>query len=395
MKGSAAGWLVCSVAHWWVGALVGLVGVGCEGPGSSKGPGAPHDVPPGMPPEARWVRNLGAVEVGPLPWYGADGTLLGAVYASEDSLVALRAEDGRPLAAWPWPEGFKVLNWGQESTASSAYGLALFGVRSVQVLRPDGRVEVRDYPAGGASFRSGSMDASGGILISWRRDSSAAGPESNEVLVSSPESWNLGAGLPAKGWSVEASAPGRSGLFDAPRHWKRGWFAVLRRGSACELWWTDRGRSRQLRLVGGDGTGHPAAQRGTDLWYASQDSAVHVDLQRGTRTWATAFPAGLDVGVHGLRPDGTWSILSSRGWWLDLNPSDGTTQGQGQLDPLWLERLHGIPWTLTRHKCLYMWDIDKPTELVLMPEALASSSVSAQGIALVRMGPRAVGIQLP
>ena len=102
MKGYVAGWLVCSVAHWWVGALVGLVGVGCEGPGSSKGPGAPHDVPPGMPPEARWVRNLGAVEVGPLPWYGADGTLLGAVYASEDSLVALRAEDGRPLAAWPY-----------------------------------------------------------------------------------------------------------------------------------------------------------------------------------------------------------------------------------------------------------------------------------------------------
>lgn len=104
-----------------------MVVVGCEGLGPPKGPGAPHELPPGMPPDARWVRELGAVDVGPLPWYGADGSLLGAVFASEDSLVALGAGDGRRVAAWPWPEGFRSLTWGQESTSSSAYGLALLG----------------------------------------------------------------------------------------------------------------------------------------------------------------------------------------------------------------------------------------------------------------------------
>lgn len=392
MRRSEARWWVGSLVGWWVGALVV---VGCEGLGPSKGPGASHELPPGIPPETRWVREVGAVDVGPLPWYGADGSLLGAVFASEDSLVALRAADGQRVAAWPWPEGFRSLTWGQESTSSSAYGLALFGVRSVVVLRPDGSAEVRAYPEGGASFRSGSMNASGSVLLSWRRDSSSSGPAANEVLVCHPGLFGSGVASTGLGWTVEASAPGNSGLFDAPQHWKRGWFAVLRRGSACVLWWTDRGRSRQLGLVGGDGTGHPAVQRGTGLWYASQDSAVHVDLQRGTRTWATALPDGLDVGVHGLRPDGTWSLLSSRGWWLQLDPATGSALGQGQLEPLWLERLNGSPWTFTRSQSLYFWSFDKPTEVVLMPEDLSPQSVSAQGIALVRMGTRAVGIQLP
>ena len=42
-----------------------------------------------------------------------------------------------------------------------------------------------------------------------------------------------------------------------------------------------------------------------------------------------------------------------------------------------------------------MWDIDKPTELVSLPEALAPTSVAAQQMALVRMGSLAVGVQLP
>ena len=397
MRGSAARWSIGLFAGWSIGALVL---VGCEGPGPIGGPGTVPPggggtLPPGMPPEARWVRNLSAVDVGPLPWYAADGSLLGAVFGTADSLVALRAADGQRVDAWPWPEAFRELTWGQEATASSAYGLALFGVRSVVVLRPGGGLEVRDYPQGGASFRSGSMDGSGRVLLSWRRDSSSSGPAANEVLVSHPGSFGSGAASTGLGWTVEASAPGNSGLFDAPQSWKRGWFAVLRRGSACELWWTDRGRTRQLGLVGGDGTGHPAVQRGTDLWYASQDSAVHIDLQRGTRTWATALPDGLDVGVHGLRPDGTWSLLSSRGWWLQLDPATGSALDHGRITPVWLERLQGNPWTFTRANCLYLWSFSKPIEVVLMPEDLAPQSVSAQGIALVRMGACAVGIQLP
>lgn len=389
MRGALARWSVGWLASWLVGALVVA---GCEGAAPSGGPGT---VPPGMPLETRWVRNLGAVDLGPLPWYAADGSLLGAVFGTGDSLVALRAADGQRVDAWPWPEGFRDLTWGQEATASSAYGLALFGVRSVVVLRPGGGLETRAYPQGGASFRCGSMEASGRVLLSWRRDSSSSGPAANEVLVSSQTSGNGGAGQPEKFWSVEASVPGSTGLFDAPQSWKRGWFAVLRCGASCQLWWSDRGRTRQLRLVGGDGTGHPAVQRGTDLWFASQDSAVKVNLQRATRDWATALPDGLDVGVHGLRPDGTWSLLSSRGWWLNLNPANGSTVDHGRITPVWLERLQGTPWVFTRANCLYLWDINKPTEAVLMPETLSPQTVSAQGMALVRMGPQAVGIALP
>jgi hypothetical protein len=338
-----------------------------------------------MHPELRWSRDLETIEAGPLLWLGPDGSPSGAVFGNADSLFALDAERGAVLQSWAWPQELLGLTWEQESYATSAYGLALFGPKLAAILRPDGSVEVHPYPPGGASFRSGSLSVAGELLLSWRRDSSGQGLAANQVLQSHGQDWN-----------VAATAPDDAGLFDAPQAWKRGWFSVLRRGTHCELWWTDRGTLNIVPLVGGDGTGHPASVRGEQLFYASQDSAVSVDLGRGTREWALSLPAGLDVGVHRLHPDRpTWVLLSSRGWWRELNMKDGRSVGAGELEPIWLERWAGTPWIFTRDKSLFYWGNEKPIEVVLAPERMASQAVSARGMALVRMGSKAAGIALP
>ncbi len=345
----------------------------------------PPEVPPPVAPGLLWVRDLETSDAGPLMWWGADGVPTGAVYGFRDSLVALDAATGTVLQAWAWPPGFRDRSWEQERFSSSPYGVALFGAQSVAILRPDGSVENRPYPIGGASFCSGSLSATGELLLSWRRDSSATGPEANQVL------WG-----DAHGWTAVATAPDAQGLFDAPQSWKRGWFAVLRRGPDCQLWWTDRGRLRTLPLVGGDGTGHPAAVSGAQLFFASQDSAVAVDLGRGTRTWARSLPSGLDVGVHRLAADrSTWVIFSSRGWWIELRHSDGSLASQGAVPPTWLERWTGEPWIFTRGNSLYYWNYDKPAEVVLAPESLSAQAVAVRGYAMVRMGSNAAAVALP
>lgn len=345
----------------------------------------PPEAPPPVAPGLLWVRDLETPEAGPLLWWGAEGRPTGAVYGFRDSLVALDAATGRTLQSWAWPPGFRDRSWEQESYATSPYGLALFGSQAAAILRPHGGIELRPYPEGGASFRSGSMSAQGELLLSWRRDSSAQGPAANQIL------WG-----DAQGWTAVATAPDAQGLFDAPQSWKRGWFAVLRRGSGCQLWWTDRGRLRAHPLVGGDGTGHPASALGTQLFFASQDSAVAMDLERGRRSWARPLPSGLDVGVHRLAPDrSTWIILSSRGWWMELRNADGSLASHGAIEPTWLERWTGEPWIFTRGKSLFYWNFDQPTEVVLAPEALAPQAVSAGGYALLRMGSKAVAVDLP
>jgi len=140
----------------------------------------PPEVPPPVAPGLLWVRDLETSDAGPLLWWGAEGVPTGAVYGFRDSLVALDAATGAVLQAWAWPPGFRDRSWEQERFSSSPYGVALFGAQSAAILRPDGSVENRPYPIGGASFCSGSLSATGELLLSWRRDSSATGPEANQ-----------------------------------------------------------------------------------------------------------------------------------------------------------------------------------------------------------------------
>jgi hypothetical protein len=314
----------------------------------------------------------------------ADG-LKGAVFGHGDSLIWLNSKDGSTLSTWAWPEGFEGLSWGQESVAGSDYGLALFGAHSAAVLKADGSMDLLPYPSGGASFRSGSLSDEGVLMLSWRSDSSSAGAAKNQVL-----EWKQNQ------WTAAATAASAKGLFDAPHWWKRGWYAVLRTGDHCQLWWTDRGQLHQARLVGGDGTGHPPAVQGTTLVFASQDSALAFDLNRGARIWVRPLPGGFDFGVHGLRPDQqSWDLLSSRGWWIRIDPATGNERAQGKIDPLWLDRWSPFPWVFNYRKSLYLWNFDKPNAVLLTEDELSPLALHSDGLALVRCGQSAVAYRLP
>jgi hypothetical protein len=146
--------------------------------------------------------------------------------------------------------------------------------------------------------------------------------------------------------------------------------------------------------VGGDGTGHPPAVAGGVAYVASQDSAVAFDLTKSQRLWARRLPGGFDFGVHGLNPSTqTWDLLSSRGWWVRLNPSTGTAGDQGQIEPLWLDRWQGSPWTFTKNNTLYLWNIDKPMPSVLPTEASGLNSVFLRTSVLLNLGNAATAIQ--
>lgn len=348
--------------------------------------GKPEGVPISpLKPVQQWSRGIGPSEFGPYELNRAADGVKGAVFGHGDSLIWLNSRDGSTLATWAWPAGFEALSWGQESAAGSDYGLALFGAHSAAVLKADGGMDLLPYPSGGASFRSGSLSDDGVLMLSWRSDTNSAGAPKNQVLV-----WKLNQ------WAAAATAPSAKGLFDAPGWWKRGWYAVLRTGDHCQLWWTDRGQLHQAKLVGGDGTGHPPAVQGTTLVFASQDSALAFDLNRGRRIWARPLPEGLDFGVHGLRPDQqSWDLLSSRGWWIRLDPATGNERAQGRIDPLWLDRWPAFPWVFNYRKSLYLWNFDKPSTAILTEDELAPLALHSDGLALVRCGQNAVAFRLP
>lgn len=348
--------------------------------------GKPEGVPISpLKPVQQWSRGIGPSEFGPYELNRAADGVKGAVFGHGDSLIWLNSRDGSTLATWAWPAGFEALSWGQESAAGSDYGLALFGAHSAAVLKADGGMDLLPYPSGGASFRSGSLSDDGVLMLSWRSDTNSAGAPKNQVLV-----WKLNQ------WAAAATAPSAKGLFDAPGWWKRGWYAVLRTGDHCQLWWTDRGQLHQAKLVGGDGTGHPPAVQGTTLVFASQDSALAFDLNRGRRIWARPLPEGLDFGVHGLRPDQqSWDLLSSRGWWIRLDPATGNERAQGRIDPLWLDRWPAFPWVFNYRKSLYLWNFDKPSAAILTEDELSPLALHSDGLALVRCGQNAVAFRLP
>ena len=367
--GFARGW-------FWTCLAAALTG------GCSKSEGVP--VSP-LKPVQQWSRGIEPSEFGPYELIRAADGLKGAVFGHGDSLIWLNSKDGSTLATWAWPVGFESLSWGQESVAGSDYGLALFGAHSAAVLMADGGMDLLPYPSGGASFRSGSLSDEGVLMLSWRSDSSSAGAAKNQVL-----EWKQNQ------WTAAATAPSAKGLFDAPGWWKRGWYAVLRTGDHCQLWWTDRGQLHQARLVGGDGTGHPPAVRGATLVFASQDSALAFDLNRGARIWARPLPGGFDFGVHGLRPDQqSWDLLSSRGWWIRIDPATGNERAQGKIDPLWLDRWSPFPWVFNYRKSLYLWNFDKPNAVLLTEDELSPLALHSDGLALVRCGQSAVAYRLP
>lgn len=367
--GFARGW-------FWTCLAAALTG------GCSKSEGVP--VSP-LKPVQQWSRCIGPSEFGPYELNRAADGLKGAVFGHGDSLIWLNSKDGSTLATWAWPVGFEGMSWGQESVAGSDYGLALFGAHSAAVLKADGSMDLLPYPSGGASFRSGSLSDEGVLMLSWRSDSSSAGAAKNQVL-----EWKQNQ------WTAAATAPSAKGLFDAPGWWKRGWYAVLRTGDHCQLWWTDRGQLHQARLVGGDGTGHPPAVRGATLVFASQDSALAFDLNRGARIWARPLPGGFDFGVHGLRPDQqSWDLLSSRGWWIRIDPATGNERAQGKIDPLWLDRWSPFPWVFNYRKSLYLWNFDKPNAVLLTEDELSPLALHSDGLALVRCGQSAVAYRLP
>jgi hypothetical protein len=289
------------------------------------------------------------------PYALGEGSTKGALWGDGDSLVWLRATDGHKLQTWLWPEGFRELTWGQENVIAQSDAVVLFGTQRLGLIQPGRPMLQIPYPAAGASFRSGHRDPEGGILLSWRRDSGILGAEVNQIL-----RWFHGQ------WTTLASAPDSKGLFDGPKSWKRGWLAVLRRGTHCEIWWSESGRLRHQHLVGGDGTGHPPTVVGSVAYFASQDSALAFDLIKGQRLWVKHLPDGFDFGVHGYNPSThTWDLLSSRGWWIRLNPSNGTTTNHGQIEPLWLDRWQSHPWTFNKDNKLYLWDFDKPNPSIL------------------------------
>jgi hypothetical protein len=341
----------------------------------------PTELPsPTLAPGIVWQRPLSGPSFGPYPIGQGDNA--GALWSDGDSLRWLRGFDGQPLQSWPWPDDFRDLSWGQESVVAQADAIVLLGRQQLAVLQPGQSTQLIPYPEGGASFRSAHRDQ-GGILLSWRRDSGTIGPEANQII-----RWKHGQ------WTILATAPGRMGLFDAPRSWKRGWLAVLRRGTHCELWWTDRGQLRHERLVGGDGTGHPPVTSSGVAYFASQDSAVAFDLTKGQRLWAKKLPDGFDMGVHGLNAGlQTWDLLSSRGWWLRLNPTQGTASSQGQIEPLWLDRWQCSPWSFTKSNLLYMWGFDKPTPVVLPSATSGLTSLSMGTTVLLNLGHSAVAFQ--
>lgn len=350
--------------------------------GCSKPEGVP--ISP-LKPVQQWSRGIGPSEFGPYELNRAADGVKGAVFGHGDSLIWLNSRDGSTLATWAWPAGFEALSWGQESAAESDYGLALFGAHSAAVLKADGGMDLLPYPSGGASFRSGSLSDDGVLMLSWRNDSNSADAAKNQVL-----EWKLNQ------WAAAATAPSAKGLFDAPGWWKRGWYSVLRNGDHCQLWWTDRGRLHQAKLVGGDGTGHPPAVQGTTLVFASQDSALAFDLNRGRRIWARPLPEGLDFGVHGLRPDQqSWDLLSSRGWWIRLDLATGNEKAQGRIDPLWLDRWPAFPWVFNYRNSLYLWNFDKPSAVILTEDELSPLALHIDGLALVRCGQNAVAFRLP
>ena len=369
LAGFARGW-------FWTCLAAALTG-GCSKPeGIPLGP---------LKPAQQWSRGIGPSEFGPYELIRAADGLKGAVFGHGDSLIWLNSRDGSTLATWAWPEGFESLSWGQESVAGSDYGLALFGAHSAAVLKADGGMDLLPYSSGGASFRSGSLSDDGALMLSWRSDSNSAGAAKNQVL-----EWKQNQ------WTAAATAPSANGLFDAPGWWKRGWYAVRRTGDHCQLWWTDRGQLHQAKLVGGDGTGHPPAVRGSTLVFASQDSALAFDLNRGARIWARPLPGGFDFGVHGLRPDPqSWDLLSSRGWWIRLDPATGNERAQGRIDPLWLDRWSPFPWVFNYRKSLYVWDFDKPSAVILTEDELSPLALHSDGLALVRCGQNAVAFRLP
>ena len=341
----------------------------------------PAEIPIPSAPGIIWSHPLEGPSFG--PYALGQGTSEGALWSDGDSLRWLRATDGHPLQSWPWPIGFRDLSWGQENVVAQPDVVVLLGAQSLALIQPGQPLHLIPYPSGGASFRSGHRDPEGGILLSWRRDSASLGPEANQMI-----RWSHGQ------WTVLATAPGRKGLFDAPRSWKRGWLAVLRRGTHCELWWTDRGQLHHQRLVGGDGTGHPPAVAGGVAYVASQDSAVAFDLSKGQRLWARPLPDGFDFGVHGINPSTqTWDLLSSRGWWIRLNPTTGTVGDQGQIEPLWLDRWQGSPWTFTKNNTLYLWKKDKPMPSVLPTVASGLNSVFFRTSVLLNLGTAATAIQ--
>ena len=341
----------------------------------------PTEIATPLAPGIIWSRPLEGPSFGPYAF--GRGSSEGALWSDGDSLRWLRGSDGQSLQAWPWPEGFRDLPWGQESVIAQSDAVVLLGAQSLCLIQPKQPLHFIPYPSGGASFRSAHRDPEGGILLSWRRDSGTLGPEANQII-----RWVHGQ------WTAIATAPGHRGLFDAPRSWKRGWLAVLRNGTHCELWWTDRGQLHRQRLVGGDGTGHPPAVAGGVAYFASQDSALAFDLTKGQRLWAQKLPDGFDFGVHGINPSTqTWDLLSSRGWWIRLEPSTGTPCDHGQLEPLWLDRWQGPPWTFTKYNNLYMWNFDKPMPSVLPSEASGLNTVSFRTSVLLNLGHAAAAIQ--
>ncbi|MEY3941786.1 MAG: hypothetical protein RIR07_672 [Bacteroidota bacterium] len=341
---------------------------GCRGGQGSDLPG------PSPLPGVAWQVPLAEPHFGPYPL--SLGDTLGSVWGDGDSLRWLRTADGVCLAAWAWPPGFAERSWGLENVAVGPRGLVLLGAQQAAFLRPGADLELWPYPPGGASFRLGHYADDGSIYLSWQRDSGAVGPEALQILH----------GVHGQ-WTAVASVPARQGLFDAPRTWKRGWAAVLRRGTHSELWWTDRGILRSAPLCGGDGTGHPPSVSGTDLYYASQDSALAFDLHRGRRKWARALPDGLDVGVHGfVAASRTWNLLSSRGWWLTLDGTTGDVRNQGQIPPLWLDRWSAAPWTFIYSNMLYIWNIDKPNPVDLPMESQGYRALSQGPWVLFRAG---------